>query len=411
MTVVLNNKDRELELRPSTVSDDEIDLVQLTQILLKRKYLILGVTVFCLFIGGGYAFLKEKTYLYTTSLQVGEVLTVGKDATKKTAVESPPSVKLKIEKVYIPAAIKQLPSDGSEKLISGDVKTQKNSNIIFIESKGKSSDQQIISQFHSLIISPLINNHRDAVAALKKQFELSADSAELVLKDLENPVIYGAEERKRQQLVESAQLKLAEFDDRKKLLLANKAGLGETGKLLIKQIKDIEKNLELSRTKRNRAISETTDATKAMTFLLLNNDIQQNENRLAALNERMYVKLENEKHVLDGQLAANQRGREEQVAKIDELKSQLTRWKARRLSGLEKQRNVISVAKNKVDMFRNTKPLGLAIQSIKPVGPRKALILALSGILGLMGGIMLAFFTEFMAKVRQQQREIDETSG
>ena len=376
--------------------------MQLFQILLKRKYLILGVTLLCLLVGGSYAFLKERVYLYTTSLQVGEVLTAGNDSTEKTAIEAPPSVKLKIKKVYISAAVKQLDPDGSKQLMSADVKVQKNSNIVFVESKGKSSDQRIISQFHSLIVSPLIENHRDAVAALKKQFELSAAKADLVLKDLENPVIYGAEEKKLQQLVESAQLKLAEFDDRKKLLRAKKIGFGETRKLLIKQVELIEKNLELSRAKRNRAISETNDATKAMTFLLLNNDIQQNENRLAALNERLYVKLENEKQMLEGQFAANKRSREQQVAQINELKSQLARWKAQRLSGLDTQRNAISAAKNKVDLFRGTKTLGLAIQSIKPVGPRKALILALSGMLGLMGGVVLAFFAEFMAKVRQQ---------
>ncbi len=137
-----------------------------------------------------------------------------------------------------------------------------------------------------------------------------------------------------------------------------------------------------------------------MAFLLLNNDIQQNENRLAALNERLYVKLENQKQVLEGQFAANKRGREKQVSRIAELKSQLAKWKEQRLSGLERQRNAISVAKNRVDMFHNTKALGLAIQSIKPVGPRKALILALSGMLGLMAGVILAFGAEFMVKVR-----------
>ena len=408
MPVVVNNEDRELEFRPSAVSDDEIDLVQLTQILLKRKYLILGVIVFCLLVGGSYAFLKERVYLYTTSLQIGEVLIDGKGSTKKVAIEAPPSVKLKIEKVYIPVAAEKLRTNGENRLVKAVVREKKNSNIIFVESKGNSADQQTISQFHSLIISPLIENHRDGVSALKRQFELLADKASLVLKDLENPVIFGAEEKKLQQLVETAQMKLAQFDDRKKLLLANKAGLGETGKLLIKQINYIEKNLELSRAKRNRAISETNDATKAMTFLLLNNDIQQNENRLAELKERLYVGLANEKQALEGQFAANQRGRENQVAKIDELKSDLAKWKAQHLSSLEEQRNVISVAKNKVDLFHNTKTLGLAIQSVEPVGPRKALILALSGILGLMGGIMLAFIAEFMAKVKQQQVKVDE---
>ena len=104
---MLSNDKKHEQERPPTVSDDEIDLVQLVQILLKRKYLILVVTFLCLLIGGGYAFFKEKVYLYTTSLQVGEVLTDGEGSIKKAAIEAPPSVKLKVEKVYIPAAMKQ----------------------------------------------------------------------------------------------------------------------------------------------------------------------------------------------------------------------------------------------------------------------------------------------------------------
>ena len=173
MPVVVNNEDRELEFRPSAVSDDEIDLVQLTQILLKRKYLILGVIVFCLLVGGSYAFLKERVYLYTTSLQIGEVLIDGKGSTKKVAIEAPPSVKLKIEKVYIPVAAEKLRTNGENRLVKAVVREKKNSNIIFVESKGNSADQQTISQFHSLIISPLIENHRDGVSALKRQFELN----------------------------------------------------------------------------------------------------------------------------------------------------------------------------------------------------------------------------------------------
>ena len=40
----------------------------------------------------------------------------------------------------------------------------------------------------------------------------------------------------------------------------------------------------------------------------------------------------------------------------------------------------------------------------KPIKPKKMLIVALAAILGLMGGAMLAFFAEFMTKVRQQQQ-------
>ncbi|MBC2742002.1 MAG: hypothetical protein HGJ93_02870 [Desulfosarcina sp.] len=47
----------------------------------------------------------------------------------------------------------------------------------------------------------------------------------------------------------------------------------------------------------------------------------------------------------------------------------------------------------------------------KPIKPKKTLIVALAFILGLMGGIMLAFLAEFMTKVRQQELAEEKTQG
>ena len=136
---------------------------------------------------------------------------------------------------------------------------------------------------------------------------------------------------------------------------------------------------------------------------MLNAEIQQNEQKLAALKERLYVKLENEKQNLESQIAKNLRNKELQVTKNDEYQSQLLQFHAKRLSEQEQQCNTIAAAKNKINLYRDAKALNIALRSNKPTGPRKALILALAGMLGLMGGVMLAFFAEFMAKVRAQQ--------
>ena len=42
--------------------------------------------------------------------------------------------------------------------------------------------------------------------------------------------------------------------------------------------------------------------------------------------------------------------------------------------------------------------------SKEPIKPKKTLIIVFAVLLGLAGGIILAFFSEFMIKVRQQQQ-------
>ncbi len=386
------------------IADDEIDLVQLFQILWKRKSLILIVTLFCLLAGIGYAFLKKPVYEYTTAVQIGTALVGGSDSAVKTGIEASPSVKLKLEKVYIPMATRQLSGKYDNRLGSARVKENKNSNILLITSKGGEDDHQFFEDLHTIAISPLIANHRELIAASKKQYEILAQRAKLILKDLEDPKIFAMDENTVKGKIESAQLDLAGIDGQKIILLAKKNGLKETKKLLRDQISQIEKNLKISYAKRDKVIAEVKDEAKAMTFLMLNSDIQQNENRLATLRERLNVGLENENQKIAGQLAENLRLRKSQMTRIDEFKSQLVQLQAQRSSEQDRQRSKISEAENKINLYQDTKVLGFASRSVKPVGSGKTLIVALAAMLGLMGGVMSAFFAEFIAKVRQQQQ-------
>jgi LPS O-antigen subunit length determinant protein (WzzB/FepE family) len=77
------------------------------------------------------------------------------------------------------------------------------------------------------------------------------------------------------------------------------------------------------------------------------------------------------------------------------------------------ERGRLSTALNALDaekpslMQKLTRPLtqptelmGEITAPTKPAKPKKALVLALSVVLGLMGGVMLAFVAEFAAKAR-----------
>jgi LPS O-antigen subunit length determinant protein (WzzB/FepE family) len=391
--------------RPShQIADDEIDLVQLFQILWNRKSLIVTVALICLLAGIGYALLKKPVYEYTTTLQIGTALDGGIDSARKIGIEDPPSVKLKLEKVYLPMAINQLSAKYEGRMAIATVKENKNSNIMHIESKGLLDDGQFFTEFHTIAVSPLIANHRELIEASIKQYGILVQRVKLILIDLEDPNLFALDENTIKGKIESAQLDLAGIDDQKIILLAKKTGLKETKTLLHDQITQIERNLSISYAKRDKVISEVKEEAKAMIFLMLNSDIQQNENRLAALRERLNVSLENEGQQVEGQLAENIRQRKSQTTKIDELKSQLIQLLAQRSSDQEKQRNEISEAENKINFYQDTKTLDIASRSVSPVGTGKALVVVLAGMLGLMGGVMLAFFAEFIAKVRKQQQ-------
>ena len=402
----MNN--RQLDNDAGYVVEDEIDLVQLFLVLKKRKYLILCVLVICIGTGLGFCLLRTPTYEYTTTLQIGTTLEGEDGQLVKKSLESIDVAAVKIEKVYLPAVINSVMNDLG-RMVSGKITVQKNSDILLLRSEGKADEQAFYQDIHERTVNPLVEDHWQLMTAARKQYELMVEKATLTLKKLEDPRIYLFEEKVVEGQIKEAQAKLAEYDDQKKFLEDKEKRLTESQHLLQEQIVKIEKTLALAYANRTKASDEARDEAKALTFLMVNNQIEQNENRLAGLRERLHVQLENDRQQLDVNQAENRRNWGLQKDRVAELQSQLVRLKAMHETQLSLQRNAIADAQSKVEIYQPTRALNLAVRSVSPKGPGAFMVMVLSGLLGLMSGVMLAFIVEFMNKVRQQQ--MTEASG
>ena len=389
-------------------ADDEIDLVDLFLILLKRKWLIGLTTALCILLGGGYLLYKTENYQYVTTLQIGTLLEGVGEQAKKSLIETPEIVKVKLDSVYIPQAVKKLMDAHDGRRIKAESNVQKDSNILLIKSNGAFEDESIIRSFHTQVVDPVLEEHQRIMSASMKEFHIQAEQARLRLKELKDPQIYLFEDKVLQNQIGQAQAKLVELNDQKQLLMSKEKRLIDTQRIVNEQIQKVEKNLDLAYAERPEAKEEVNDEAKALTFLMLNSQIEQNERQLADLKERSQVTIEDQKQVLENKLSENRRQHALQKEKISELQSKLKKQQAERLSSMQKQQNVIDDVESKIDLYHESRVLGIAQRSFEPEGPGKSLILALSGILGLMGGLMLAFIAEFMAKVRQQQRMQEE---
>ena len=91
------------------------------------------------------------------------------------------------------------------------------------------------------------------------------------------------------------------------------------------------------------------------------------------------------------------------------LFSELTQLKLSIMS-LYSQKQLVQFEKEKVFSAKNldhyTKGMVVKEPVVPhtPIKPRKRLIVALAFVLGLIGSVMLAFFAEFLSKVREQQQ-------
>jgi LPS O-antigen subunit length determinant protein (WzzB/FepE family) len=389
-------------------ADDEIDLVDLFLVLWRRKVMIVLFTLVCLLVGGLYAFTQTQTFRYVTALEIGTIFDGSGAQSGKTLVESLDVVKIKLDEVYIPGAVRQLSTEESDSpRLKAEAKAQKDSNIVLLSSVGAIENQASIAALHTETTSPLIENHNRMVAAAMQEYKLKAERAKLELRELNDPDIYLFDEKVLKGDIEKAKAQLDELDNQKELLKAQKKRLQTTQEILKQQVEKTEKQLKAAYANIPDATNEATDEPKALTFLMLNSQIEQNERRLADLQERLQVETENEKQLFDNKLSSNLSDIELQKAKVNELQSKLSKLRAERKSEISKQQNAIADAESKLELYQYTKTLGIAQRSLDPEGPRKALILALAGVLGLMGGIFLAFGAEFMVKVRRQQAEME----
>ena len=87
---------------------------------------------------------------------------------------------------------------------------------------------------------------------------------------------------------------------------------------------------------------------------------------------------------------------------IDQLESQLVKFRLDLIEQQKKQKNIIATIENKLDQIKETRSLGLAVRSLMPIGAGKVVIATLASGVGLALGVILAFLAEFIANVRQR---------
>jgi LPS O-antigen subunit length determinant protein (WzzB/FepE family) len=78
---------------------------------------------------------------------------------------------------------------------------------------------------------------------------------------------------------------------------------------------------------------------------------------------------------------------------------------------MSQQEQVIEQLKSREDILQNTKPLAVAMSSAERLSPKRALIVALSGFVGVIFGVVLAFLASFLGQVKSRQLQITSEQG
>ncbi|NOZ53502.1 MAG: hypothetical protein GXP08_10245 [Gammaproteobacteria bacterium] len=345
------NRSTENQESISYYYEDEISLIDLWLVLIKQKRRIAVILVACIVIGLIVALLLPKQYNFSTAIEIGS--RVMKDSVKP--IESPQTLLAKIQESYVPLVqlqySKQYLNDNRVYQISARV--PKESLLIVLESKGLEEDGDTYKQLQQLVVDEVKKDHQRILEIIRKELEISRNVA---INELE------------------------ELKDNHKLLLAREKRLDEVTLLLKQQIEGAKKDLEHAENNRQRSIKEAINAEKAMTLLILDADVHKQRERIANLEERLIIEIAAGQDELSKSISDNARAQQNQQDKISRIKVQLL--------------NLVE-----------TRSLVPPMQSAKPIGLSKKVILMLAIVSGLFLAIFIAFFVEFLEKVKQRQQQ------
>ena len=326
------------------IQDDSIDLRELFSVLKKRKKLIWLVTALFTLMALIYIFIATPWWEVSATLEIGKY--------KKTYLENGSSVseRLNVAYVNVPKYIKD--RDSKIKRINA---SKKNPQFITITALGKSNDLAL-SEIQK-VIQELQNKHQkviDEIIATKKSQLDQVDRSILQINQNKIPKI--EEKIKYLQDVELKAIK--------------------------QKITTVKNDLE-------KSLKQKSEATQNL--LSLKNEASLAALRLAQIQGLEYKISENKIKLID----LDTRRQKISFSRLPSLKRDVASIRNIDLAALKEKRKLIVLSMQSHN-YHNTSIIGKIITQDKAVKPKKALIMIVAFLTGLMLSIFLAFFLEFL---------------
>jgi len=434
--------------------DDEINLFDLWTVLVKRRNLLLVIVLVFMAAGIAYAYIKPVVHEYSAVLQVGVMLTEVDKEPK--FIETPGNVLAKLKKSYIPLAQSEFLKNNPELDAAPEITAtmEKKSDLIVLKAKGEDKDSQMYLNIIQHVIGYIQKDHQPQMDIARNEYELLLQNEKILLSELENPVtlkmkqlpleaelvqaklkVEGLKDLRLVRVVKQGLVtqkkgyknKLASLADEQKRLSSERVRLNDVDHLLEKRAAELSNSIKKVQESRNLTAKNVGTGPEVMTVLLLDDQIQSNRDQLAEIEERLHYKQQSIRENLDNQIKANARSQEYHQKLIQDVNSKLEKLDiensheqqeaAVAQSGLKlnlvkmqlDHENSILVQKQKIDGLvyklkglRDTQTLTEPMQSLKPVGTGKKLIVMMWLAAGFFVAIFAVFFLEFISKAKER---------
>lgn len=446
---------------PYRSGEDEISLLDLGKVLYQQRRVLLVTLVACLLLGLLYAMLKPSLYEFRSVIEVG----VYPDSEGEVEpIESFSSVLSRVTSTSIPAAARTVSQETPTAVQSlPEIKANiaENSRMLVLTSN-VSSDPEAQSQasaLHQAVIDSLTASHQQLIETRLQELEILKRSLDLDLAEMQSRSLLETEladlnvakskvltelerlsnDELRQMEVQHLQRNLSRAQRELQSIQEQEANLrerierqSEKQSLLLKQLTRAEADLEAFRRSRQSVLDTGLIGSTQLSQSLLMIDSQINTalNSVRNLENALYLGIpeenaeyrrnmvnllsdigiqesivdEAQKALREFEISRELSIRQVQ-AEADRLETEINLLEHNHASGLQRYQYQIASVDNQLQQISNSRTViepGVG-QEIRGQGP--VLVLIMSGLMGLVLGVMAAFLAEFIARLRQSMHD------
>lgn len=158
-------------------TDDEISLVDIARVLLRRKFWIIGTFIVCVLGALAFAMTKDRQYTYTTSILIGEF---GLDK----YVATPQAVKSSLENRIEPVVARRFVDKRDIETIpfGVTVSADEGNNFVNLKSEAPDGMASLVSDYHRAMADVLTSTHSQKLSLLDKKSSIKLDNLKTSLK-------------------------------------------------------------------------------------------------------------------------------------------------------------------------------------------------------------------------------------
>ena len=320
------------DLKMTPTPESEPGLIDHLLMVVRYKILVIVCTLVGIGSGLAIALNTPHIYSYTTTLELGKAL----------ANESPDAVIAKVTNAFLPVIERAHgESIGEPSFTLGlDARNPKGTNLVLLSSKSSDQRQDEHRKLHHLVVERLLEEQGRELKLMRTNLELE---------------------------LEQARRSAAALKDQSATLVLRRTLLGENRTLTAERLAKIDEELVHIASNRDAAGKNIAGNDQVLTLMMLDMERNRERDKRDALQRQLTLGMSEEADRLTRDESDLQRAEQEHAGQIAAIQA-------------------------KIDSVSETKVVAESLQSQKPTGMGRTMMVEIGAVLGLMTGIAMAYF-------------------